>query len=792
MLTSEFFNDLKLSPVSSLLAILITAIGLISLFFVLVLYLTDSRIEKHNNNYKDIYRIETSFNLPNGDEVKSAQIPFPLISVLKNDKDIKSIDYIVRIFTNLHVNDKTYSNIDIYAISTDFFNTLNPYQQKNLYLTQNEIIITPEFNQQYLHLDNPQGHVITLGDKGQFLIKDVVEFNPSSRFKTAAVIAFAPEILDGYHDKRHDWYDTHAYAFITMKSGMSPTPEQLNSHVIQHAPQLAGAPFSPEEFIQLSARNIADIHYDNALPDEISTVVSSSYLNILYASGIFIIFATTMNFFNINNVINTKKRNSFYIKKTVGASNFQLITEEFFIATFQTGFVLLVALFILMSLVQFSDSARELIFTHGSYDFSTALSITTVLTYAAILLAHYLFLLTLTLPNNTYSHNIAIAAQSSQSLYMTRIMFCMQIIIAGIIIYLWAGIMTQMHFMKNYNFGYEKENIITFILSDKLKSKTAINNLQDELRNAVGINNISLSSWRPFDMSRHNISVFHNNQQEKDKLLTVNILKVNKNFINTWGVNILAGEKNLLLPSDNSNVYHAVATKSFMTLMGQQSYDHILNTVFYINENNSQQSVRVLNVIDDFYLADREDTPPPLLILIQNSPQRYGAVKLENIQDFGKVEKILKHHHVNTEHIKSINKLHKEYFSNNILMYNTINTVTLFTVILVLISTIIISTSETKRLEKTLAIMESIGGSIYTHIIFFIQQSIIPIVIAVIISLPVSFLLLHNWLSQYSVIKGLSYVYAAGSFISFILCVIIVMTITLIFNSHILNSQKKK
>ncbi|HHH0060914.1 TPA: hypothetical protein ACPZB8_003167, partial [Yersinia enterocolitica] len=74
MLTSEFFNDLKLSPVSSLLAILITAIGLISLFFVLVLYLTDSRIEKHNNNYKDIYRIETSFNLPNGDEVKSAQI----------------------------------------------------------------------------------------------------------------------------------------------------------------------------------------------------------------------------------------------------------------------------------------------------------------------------------------------------------------------------------------------------------------------------------------------------------------------------------------------------------------------------------------------------------------------------------------------------------------------------------------------------------------------------------------------------------------------------------------------
>ncbi|WP_174848404.1 darobactin export ABC transporter permease subunit, partial [Yersinia artesiana] len=702
----------------------------------------------------------------------------------------KNIDYIVRIFTNLHVNDKMYSNIDIYAVSTEFFNTLNPYQQKNIYLAKNEIVITPKFNQQYLHLDNPLGHVITLGDKGQFLIKDVVEFNPSSRFKTTAMIAFAPEILDGYHDKRHDWYDTHAYAFITMKSGMIPTPEQLNSHVIQHAPQLPGAPFSPEEFIQLSARNITDIHYDNALPDEISTVVSSSYLNILYASGVFVFFATTMNFFNINNVINTKKRNSFYIKKAVGASHYQLIIEAFFIATLQTAFVLLVALLILMSLVQFSDNARELIFTHGSHDFSTALSITTALTYAAILLAHYLFLLTLTLPNNTYSHSIV--AQSSQSHYMARIMFCMQIIIAGIIIYLWAGIMTQMHFMKNDNFGYEKENVITFILSDELKSKTAINNLQDELRSAIGVNNISLSNWRPFDMSRHNISVFHNKQQEKDKLATVNILKVDKNFINTWGINILAGDKTPLLSSDNNSVYHAVVTKSFMALMGQQSYDHILNTEFYINDNNAQQSVRVLKVIDDFYLADRDDTPSPLLILIQNSPQRYGAVKLENIQDIGKVEKILNRYHVNTENIKSVNSLHKEYYSNNMLMYNTINTVTLFTVILVLISTIIIGTSETKRLEKTLAIMESIGGSIYTHIVFFIQQNIMPIFIAVIVSLPVGFLLLHNWLVQYRVIKGLSYVYATGLFITFILCVIIVMTITLIFTSNTLNINKKK
>ncbi|MDR5017863.1 darobactin export ABC transporter permease subunit [Yersinia rochesterensis] len=790
MLTSEFINDLKLSPISSLLAILITAIGLISLFFVLLIYLTNSRIEKHHENYKDIYRIETLLNLPNGDEVKSAQAPLPLISVLKNDNNIKHVDFIARIFTRLQVNDRVHSNVDIYAVSAELLNTLNLFQQKIPHLAQNEIIITPEFNRQYLHLENPQGQVITLGDKGQFVIKDVVEFNKSSRFKTTAVIAFAPEIIDDYHDKRHDWYDMHAYVFITMKSGMKPTPEQLNSFVIRHAPQLPGAPFSPEEFIRLSARNIVDIHYDNALPDEISTVTSPLYLNILYVSGLFVFFTTTMNFFNINNVINAKKRNSFYIKKAIGASRYQLITEAFFIATLQTTLVLLLALFSLMALTQFSYSIKELIFTQGNNDFSTAFSITAAIIYAAILLAHYTFLMTFILPNNSYYSGIY--TQPPHSLRINNIMFCIQIIITGIIIYLWSGIMTQIHFMKNYNFGYDKESVITFELSDELKSNTAINSLQDELMSKVGIVNIAISSWRPFDMSRSNIHVFHNHQQEKDKLVTVNTFSVNENFISTWGIKIIAGDKNPLLPSDNGNIHHAIATKSFMTLMGMQSYEHTLNTLFYINENDSQQSVRVLKIIDDFYLADREETPSPLLIFIKkDSPQRYGSIKIKNMPDIGKIVDILKRYHVNSEQIVSVNNLHKEYFNDNILIQKTINAVTLFSVMLMLMSTTIIGISETKRLDKTLQIMETIGGSIYTHITFFIQQNIIPILIASVISLPISLLLLHKWLAQYSLVKGLSYVYATGSLIIFILSIVVIMVITFIFSNILKNRSNK-
>lgn len=71
-------------------------------------------------------------------------------------------------------------------------------------------------------------------------------------------------------------------------SAGKPTHEQLKTLVTRYAPQLPGAPFSPEEFIQLSARNITDIHYDAELPDEMSTVISKSYLYTLYMAGFFI------------------------------------------------------------------------------------------------------------------------------------------------------------------------------------------------------------------------------------------------------------------------------------------------------------------------------------------------------------------------------------------------------------------------------------------------------------------------------------------------------------------------
>ena len=143
---------------------------------------------------------------------------------------------------------------------------------------------------------------------------------------------------------------------------------------------------------------------------------------------------------------------------------------------------------------------------------------------------------------------------------------------------------------------------------------------------------------------------------------------------------------------------------------------------------------------------------------------------------------LLERYGVNINQIKLAEHIHQEYFNNHNLMKKTISLVTLFSVALLLISTMIIGIAESKRISKILKIMESVGGSLYTHIIFFIQQNVTPVLVAVAIAFPIGFILLQKWLSKYNFINNLSYLYAFGTLLLFMVSIVSVMTLSLILS----------
>lgn len=473
----------------------------------------------------------------------------------------------------------------------------------------------------------------------------------------------------------------------------------------------------------------------------------------------------------------------------MGASHAQLLTESFYIATLQTLCILISAIILLAILTSLSISIKTLILIQGISYLWYALLPVLMSIYAAVIASHLTYLYVVVFPNPSSHSNYY--NDQPLSRYAYQGLLCVQIIIAGVIIYLWAGIMTQNSFIQRHDFGYEKDNIITFPLSDELSTTASINNLEDEFKRTIGVKALSLSSWQPFNRSRHSSSISHQNQQEKDKLVSINILNANKSFVDIWGLKTLAGNEQTLVPSDSDDLYHAIVTKSFISAMGFASYDEVLNTIFYIYSGDAQRKIRILSVVNDFYLAERNEKVTPQLIFIEDKAQQYGALKLQNSHDIAMAKRVLERYHITPEQIKSVNSLHQESLSSSRLIQTTVNNLTLLSIALILISTVIISMSETKRIEKTLRIMNAMGGSIYTHIVFFIQQNIAPVFVAVIVSLPVGLFLLNLWLNQYVMVNGLSYIYAMAALLAFIVTIIVVMCATLFFNNTFFNKNSQ-
>ncbi|XBS70257.1 FtsX-like permease family protein [Acerihabitans sp. KWT182] len=129
----------------------------------------------------------------------------------------------------------------------------------------------------------------------------------------------------------------------------------------RYAPQLAGAPFTPGEYLHFHARNILDIHYDQEYSDELASVQSKALLHTLYGAAIFVLLTTLVNFTNINGIVNAAKRNSLHIKRSVGASDKQILLEYYRVMVPQFLCILFFALLMLTAAALFSRQIQELL-----------------------------------------------------------------------------------------------------------------------------------------------------------------------------------------------------------------------------------------------------------------------------------------------------------------------------------------------------------------------------------------------------------------------------------------------
>ena len=772
-------HDIKQKPAAAFLAILTTALAVVSTFLVITLYLADHDTDRKVPEHQRLYRIESQFNLPNGDRVRSARVPFPLVGALENNADIESVGYAYRLESSLHQRGKIVPRIPLFAVTPTFMALLHPYLHDLPVPGPHEIYITADFNRQYTRLDNPLGKTLSLGDLGLFTIKAIVEPRPDSSLRLPAIIAFSPERVAGYQDKRHDWYDTHIYAFARLPPSRLNFDQQLLADIVSHkATALPGAPFTPSSFLTFRAKNILDMHYDDGYGDEFVTPRARSLLYMLYAAAGFVLFSTLVNFFAINGVLNTARRPAQQIKRSLGASNSQILVESLslFFAPFLAA-ILLAIIFIYL-LLQVSPEVSTLL-THQSAMRLLILFSGVVLFVGGMLLTASLLSLSLFIFGRQALHRPG-RYQNQWGEIISRMILLLQLVVAGTAVYLWAGVMTQNHALTQADFGYQRTHRLTFSLDEGFSSVASLRALQHRLEETTGALAVSLSSWQPFDLSRQQMHVRHAQQPVNGQFTTINTLSADKYFSDVWGLTTLAGQEHALQASNDDSVCHAIVTRAFMQAMGQKTFNEVLNTRYYLPSDERQRELRVLRVVENFDLGEHLLPPQPLIVFINDRLEKFATVAYAKKQDEEGIIRQLRQDGYGQLAVQTVQALHQRHFYNDAQMLSIMTFIATLALIFMVVSILVSSLSEAQRLNRTLKIMEAVGGSIATSLVFFLERNVLPVLLTLLTAWLIGGVILRQWLQSYHFVAGLVYVNAFAALLLLSLLLVAIMTLSLV------------
>lgn len=781
MTLNTFTNDIKQKPAAALLAIIITAMSLVATFLIVMLSITDRDIERWLPEHQRLYRIESQFNLPNGDIVRSAQVPFPLVEALQKHPAIEKVGYAYRLQTHLHRQGSVIPRVAVFAVTPTFMDQLHPYREDLPAPGPHDIYITADFNRRYLGLDDPLGKIVDLGESGQFTIKAIVEPHPDSSLRLPATIAFTPERVAGYLDKRLDWYDSHVYAFARLTPSHTHFDQQLLADIVaSHAPQIPGAPFTPSSFLTFSAKNILDMHYDDDYADEFVKTREKSLLHTLYTAALFVLFTTVANFFNLNGILNAAKRPSLHIKRSLGASDTQILAES--LSVFLPQFLTTVALatLLLCALLPLSADVSELLLRQPMTRLLTVFSGVTLFIGLMMLLSHLLSLCFFLFGNPT--SQTPNRYEKQRVYYLNRMMIVVQLLFAGTTVYLWAGVVTQHRSAVHAEVGYQKAHRLTFALDEGFYTLSSVRELQHRLQETAGTSAFSLSSWQPFDMSRHILNVQHAQQQVQDQFTLINTLSADKYFVEVWGLKTVAGQENTLRASTDDGVCHAIVTRAFLDAMGQKNVDEVLNTRYYISLPDGQKALRVLRIVENIDLGEHLPSPQPLIIFINDRLEKFATVAYSNDQQEASVAAQIKRHGPSNLSLQTVQELHNRHFYNDSQMLNVVTLTASLALILMVISTLVIGLSDAQRLDSTLKIMEAVGGSLATNTVFFLQQHVLPMLFSLLASLALGGWLLRRWLQRYDTVAGVVYVNAFAALLSLGLMVVAIMALSMVLH----------
>ncbi|MBO9675828.1 MAG: ABC transporter permease [Sphingobacteriaceae bacterium] len=463
-------------------------------------------------------------------------------------------------------------------------------------------------------------------------------------------------------------------------------------------------------------------------------------LKIFFLLAFCILLIACVNFMNLSTAKSEKRAREVGVRKAIGSSRNNLVSQFMFESILLTALSMLVAFVLIeVSLPYFNNLLGiSLEIDYADWKFWTVFLGLTLLT--GIIAGSYpAFYLSSFDPVKVLK---GFKLSGGSSLSIRRYLVVFQFVFAACLIVCTAVIYQQLNFIKNKPIGYNIGNLIQIPAEGEFANPGKRDILKDELLKSGAVTAVTEYSQSLTAGGNNTYAVSWPGKDEKERIL-VNYRFTTVDLTKTTGMQILAGRD---FSKDRVDTANVLVNEALVKVMGMK--DPVGKVISW------DQPLTIVGVVKDYIMESPYQSPKPLIIAQNKQAASIIIMRLNeqsnvssSINTINEIVKKLNPTFPNE--IKFVNENFESKFQNEKLLGTLSNWFGGFAIFISCLGLLGLALFIAEQRKKEISIRKVLGAST-ANILTLLNKDFIKLVaIANIIAFPLAYIIINKWLSGY-------------------------------------------
>ena len=508
---------------------------------------------------------------------------------------------------------------------------------------------------------------------------------------------------------------------------------------------------------RITFNKLTDIYLDNNVSRTLIPPGSKTMVQAFSIVSLLILVLACVNFTNLATAAAIRKAKDVGVRKALGASKLQLITqylvEAVMISTIATAVALILALLLL-------PAFNVLMATEISLQFNAQLILQLgllTLVFGLIAGLYPAFYLS-QLPAALVLKGLTSVSKFSNLLRHSLIV--MQFAIAAFLLVASMIVNNQMQFVKDMPQGYERENVI--IVS---RGAEIFNAFKTRALRHPGVVSVSMSHTVPTKATRTSHTVRRLDDISNE--IWVGNNPVSYDYFETFGIKLLAGRDFSLAYSNDAykeddevpanTTGKIIINETLAAQLGWSAQEAVDQVLSLGNANEGLHNHQIIAVAEDSHYVNAKNAVPPMLYVLSGKPQdlslRWVSIRFKAGASYRAIE-YMEQIWLSLDNDLAfkwdwLEELFNASYRNENQQSKLLTVFTLLAITVTAIGLFGLAAFTTQKRVKEIAIRRILGAETSQLCLMLVNQFAKLVIIANIIALPIGYLLMRDWLNDF-------------------------------------------